>query len=77
MEKFAFEDEGTIQYQVVVPKLEQFTLCAWLRFTNHDGDHSMFTYSGKDFFFSLLLLCIGIIDDSSFLTNKSYFTEDQ
>lgn len=47
LEKYAVENEGTIQYGVSVPKLEQFTLCAWVRFTNHKGDHSIFTYSGK------------------------------
>lgn len=47
LEKYAFEDEGTIQYDVAIPKLDQFTLCAWMRFTNHKGDHSIFTYSGK------------------------------
>ncbi|XP_031635791.1 uncharacterized protein LOC116348800 [Contarinia nasturtii] len=45
VDKYAFEDEGTIQYDVSIPKMEQFTLCAWMRFTNHDGDHSIFTYS--------------------------------
>lgn len=47
VEKYALENEGTIQYDAALPKLEQFTLCAWMRFTNHKGDHSIFTYSGE------------------------------
>lgn len=49
VDKYAFEDEGTIQYDASIPKMEQFTLCAWMRFTNHNGDHSIFTYSGKSY----------------------------
>lgn len=45
--KYAFEHEGTIQYEQSLPKLDQFTLCAWMRFTNHSGDHSIFTYASK------------------------------
>lgn len=47
LDKYALEHEGTIQYDQTIPKLEQFTLCAWMRFINHSGDHSIFTYSGK------------------------------
>lgn len=50
-DKYAFQHEGIIQYDHSMPKLEQFTLCTWMRFTNHSGDHSLFTYSGKRFFF--------------------------
>lgn len=49
VEKYALENEGTIQYEAALPKLEQFTLCSWMRFTNHKGDHSIFTYSGESF----------------------------
>lgn len=47
VDKYALENEGTIQYDTAIQKLDQFTLCAWMRFTNHKGDHSIFTYSGK------------------------------
>lgn len=47
VDKFALEHEGTIQYDQSLPKLDQFTICNWMRFTNHSGDHVLFTYSGK------------------------------
>lgn len=47
IDKYALDHEGTIQYDQTIPRLEQFTLCAWMRFINHSGDHSVFTYSGK------------------------------
>ncbi|XP_055694385.1 uncharacterized protein LOC129796456 isoform X2 [Lutzomyia longipalpis] len=50
VDKYALEHEGTLQYDKTLPKLDQFTLCAWMRFTNHSGDHTIFTYSvnGED-----------------------------
>lgn len=45
--KFAFNHEGTVNYNQQIPKLDQFSICLWMRFTKHDGDHVMFTYSGK------------------------------
>ncbi|GAB0099547.1 uncharacterized protein DMENIID0001_154220 [Sergentomyia squamirostris] len=50
VDKYALEYEGTLQYDKTLPKMEQFTLCAWMRFTNHSGDHTIFTYSvdGED-----------------------------
>ena len=47
VKKYAFEHEGTVQYDNAIPKLEQFTACVWMRFTNHSGDHVLFTYSGN------------------------------
>ncbi|XP_059622532.1 uncharacterized protein LOC132265775 [Phlebotomus argentipes] len=50
VDKYALEYDGTLQYDKTLPKLDQFTLCAWMRFTNHSGDHTVFTYSvdGED-----------------------------
>lgn len=39
------EYEGTLQIEQSLPSLDQFTLCNWMRFTNHSGDHTIFTYS--------------------------------
>lgn len=47
VEKYALDGDGVIEYHSSLPKLEQFTLCAWMRFTNHSGDHTIFTYSGE------------------------------
>lgn len=47
VDKFAIEHEGTVQYDHSLPKLDQFTICNWMRFTNHSGDHVMFTYAGN------------------------------
>ncbi|KAG4070161.1 hypothetical protein HA402_003851 [Bradysia odoriphaga] len=45
VDKFAVEHEGTVQYEQSLPKMDQFTVCTWMRFTNHSGDHVLFTYS--------------------------------
>ncbi|XP_055631597.1 uncharacterized protein LOC129771694 [Toxorhynchites rutilus septentrionalis] len=45
VDKFAFNNEGTVTYEQSLPALEQFTLCAWTRFTNHTGDHTIITYA--------------------------------
>jgi hypothetical protein len=37
-----------IKYNQHIGKLDQFTLCTWMRFTKHDGDHVMFTYAVDD-----------------------------
>jgi len=47
VDKFAIDHEATIKYDTPLAKLDQFTLCTWMRFTKHDGDHVLFTYSGK------------------------------
>ncbi|XP_055591029.1 uncharacterized protein LOC129743098 [Uranotaenia lowii] len=44
-DKFAFNNEGTVSYENSLPALQQFTLCAWMRFTNHTGDHTIVTYA--------------------------------
>ncbi|XP_058124192.1 uncharacterized protein LOC131287915 [Anopheles ziemanni] len=44
-EKYAFDHDGTVKYGNKLPALSQFTLCAWMRFTNHTGDHTILTYS--------------------------------
>lgn len=46
-QKYALEYEGTLQFDQTLPSLDQFTLCNWMRFTNHTGDHTVFTYSRK------------------------------
>lgn len=47
-DKFAIDHEATINYDTSSMKtLEQFTLCLWMRFTKHDGDHVLFTYAGE------------------------------
>ncbi|KAG5682510.1 hypothetical protein PVAND_011859 [Polypedilum vanderplanki] len=47
--KFAIDHDSTINYDTSrFKKLEQFTLCLWMRFTKHDGDHVLFTYSVHD-----------------------------
>ncbi|XP_060661722.1 uncharacterized protein LOC132795179 [Drosophila nasuta] len=49
VKKFAFNQDGVVEYNNELPELEQFTLCFWMRFTNHSGDHVMFTYeAGKE-----------------------------
>lgn len=47
VDKFAFDHEATVKYNTDMAKLDQFTICAWARFTKHDGDHVIFTYSGE------------------------------
>lgn len=68
MDKYALEYEGTLQYDKTLPKLDQFTLCAWMRFTNHSGDHTIFTYSGE---FSKIILKISFMS-ASFPITKLY-----
>ena len=46
-DKFALDHESIIEYRTALAKLEQFTTCLWARFTKHDGDHVLFTYSGE------------------------------
>ena len=46
-QKYALEYEGTLQIDQSLPSLDQFTLCNWMRFTNHSGDHTVLTYSRK------------------------------
>nr|XP_019544567.2 uncharacterized protein LOC109415138 [Aedes albopictus] len=45
VDKFAFNHEGRVTYEHDLPALQQFTLCAWMRFTNHTGDHTIITYA--------------------------------
>lgn len=47
VDKFAIDHESTLKYSTDFAKLEQFSLCMWARFTKHDGDHVLFTYSGE------------------------------
>ncbi|TDG39680.1 hypothetical protein AWZ03_013899 [Drosophila navojoa] len=44
VKKFAFNQDGAVEYDNELPELDQFTLCFWMRFTNHSGDHVMLTY---------------------------------
>ncbi|ALC48179.1 b6 [Drosophila busckii] len=44
VKKFAFNQDGIVDYNNKLPELEQFTTCLWMRFTNHSGDHVLFTY---------------------------------
>ncbi|XP_067005035.1 uncharacterized protein b6 [Anabrus simplex] len=37
-----------IQYKEPIPELLQFTLCMWVRFTNHSNDHPLFSYAVGD-----------------------------
>lgn len=37
-----------IQYKIGLPKLKEFTLCAWSKFSNHSNDHPLFSYAGKN-----------------------------
>lgn len=67
-EKFAVEHEGTVEYEQTLPKLDQFTVCAWMRFTNHSGDHTVFTYARK--FFCVCSIC------SVYLTTAQKFTPE-
>lgn len=47
-DKYAIDHEATINYDTSSLKtLDQFTLCLWMRFTKHDGDHVLFTYAGE------------------------------
>ncbi|XP_017054813.1 uncharacterized protein LOC108097182 [Drosophila ficusphila] len=49
VKKFAFNQDGEVEYGNPIPELEQFTLCFWMRFTNHSGDHVLLTYEvGKE-----------------------------
>ncbi|XP_017029262.1 uncharacterized protein b6 [Drosophila kikkawai] len=49
VKKFAFNQDGEVEYNNPLPELEQFTLCFWMRFTNHSGDHVLLTYeAGKE-----------------------------
>ncbi|XP_046984223.1 uncharacterized protein LOC124554202 [Schistocerca americana] len=34
-----------IQYKADIPDIQQFTLCAWTKFTNHSNDHPIFSYA--------------------------------
>ncbi|XP_055389207.1 uncharacterized protein LOC129618459 [Condylostylus longicornis] len=45
VDKYAFDHEGTVQYRNKLPKMDQYTICFWMRFTNHSGDHTLLTYS--------------------------------
>lgn len=47
VKKFAFNQDGAVEYDNELPELDQFTLCFWMRFTNHSGDHVMLTYEGE------------------------------
>lgn len=47
VKKYAFNHDGVVQYDNEIPELAQFTICFWMRFTNHSGDHVILTYSGK------------------------------
>ncbi|EDW66452.1 uncharacterized protein b6 [Drosophila virilis] len=47
VKKFAFNQDGAVEYGNELPELDQFTLCFWMRFTNHSGDHVMLTYQVK------------------------------
>jgi len=47
VKKFAFNQDGAVEYNNELPELNQFTLCFWMRFTNHSGDHVMLTYEGE------------------------------
>lgn len=50
-DKFAIDHESTIDYDTSsIKTMDQFTLCSWIRFTKHDGDHVIFTYSGEFYF---------------------------
>lgn len=46
VKKFAFNQDGAVKYDNELPELDQFTICLWMRFTNHSGDHVMLTYEG-------------------------------
>ncbi|XP_022227355.2 LOW QUALITY PROTEIN: uncharacterized protein LOC111077391 [Drosophila obscura] len=50
VKKFAFNQDGEVEYgNPLLPELDQFTLCFWMRFTNHSGDHVLLTYeAGKE-----------------------------
>ncbi|XP_058838121.1 uncharacterized protein LOC131693880 [Topomyia yanbarensis] len=45
VDKIAFNHEGIVSYEQNLPSLQQLTLCAWMRFTNHSGDHTIITYA--------------------------------
>ncbi|XP_034488876.1 uncharacterized protein LOC117792733 [Drosophila innubila] len=47
VKKFAFNQDGAVEYNNELPELDQFTLCFWMRFTNHTGDHVMLTYEAE------------------------------
>ncbi|KMZ07706.1 uncharacterized protein Dsimw501_GD14477 [Drosophila simulans] len=49
VKKFAFNQDGEVEYGNPMPELDQFTICFWMRFTNHSGDHVLLTYeAGKE-----------------------------
>ncbi|XP_052857018.1 uncharacterized protein LOC128265196 [Drosophila gunungcola] len=49
VKKFAFNQDGEVEYGNQMPELDQFTICFWMRFTNHSGDHVLLTYeAGKE-----------------------------
>uniref|UniRef100_A0A1A9VCQ0 Pentraxin (PTX) domain-containing protein n=1 Tax=Glossina austeni TaxID=7395 RepID=A0A1A9VCQ0_GLOAU len=48
VKKYAFNHDGIVEYNNKIPELKQFTICFWMRFTNHSGDHVVLTYSVKD-----------------------------
>lgn len=47
VKKFAFNQDGEVEYGNHLPELDQFTICFWMRFTNHTGDHVLLTYEGE------------------------------
>ncbi|XP_065364425.1 uncharacterized protein b6 [Calliphora vicina] len=48
LKKYAFNQDGVVNYDNKIPELSQFTICFWMRFTNHSGDHVILTYSSED-----------------------------
>ncbi|XP_037809536.1 uncharacterized protein LOC119602218 [Lucilia sericata] len=48
VKKYAFNQDGVVRYENKIPELSQFTICFWMRFTNHSGDHVILTYSTED-----------------------------
>uniref|UniRef100_T1PBT1 Pentaxin family n=1 Tax=Musca domestica TaxID=7370 RepID=T1PBT1_MUSDO len=48
VKKYAFNHDGIVEYDNEVPELAQFTICFWMRFTNHSGDHVVLTYAAEE-----------------------------
>ncbi|XP_013101112.1 uncharacterized protein LOC106082902 [Stomoxys calcitrans] len=48
VKKYAFNHDGVVHYDNEIPELSQFTICFWMRFTNHSGDHVILTYSAEE-----------------------------
>ncbi|XP_075155883.1 pentraxin-related protein b6 [Haematobia irritans] len=48
VKKYAFNHDGVVHYESEIPELSQFTICFWMRFTNHSGDHVILTYSAEE-----------------------------